>query len=519
MYKVCLAQEMRNIDRIAIDSYQIPGIVLMENAALACVDALKKDFPLRDNSFCVVCGKGNNGGDGLAIARHLYNAGANVKIILVSGSEYSGDAKINYEIVDSMDIPLEEVTDINDFTHTIVNSSVIIDAIFGTGIKGEITGFLHDIIKAINESNKYVLSVDVPSGINSDTGEVLTVAVNATRTVTFGAYKRGMFLYPAADFTGDITVAPISIPQSIIDAQGIDINVTDKEFVKSVIKERKNNSHKSDYGKLLIIAGSKGMSGAAYLSAEAALKSGAGLVTIACPECINNVLESKTTEVMTMPLDDIDGCISYSSISKLLKKVSEADAVLIGPGLGRGRDVFEIVKEVLRRSTAPVIVDADALYAVSKNMEILKECTCELVFTPHAMEMSRLTGIDVKEIESDRINISKEFSDETGVVLLLKGHHTLVTSPSLKQYINNTGNAGMASAGSGDVLAGIISALIVRGTECTQAAVAGAYIHGLAGDISKAKYGTEYMSATNIIESLSDAFCRILQVDKTNILC
>ncbi len=519
MYKVCSAQEMRNIDRIAIDSYQIPGIVLMENAALSCIDVLKKDFSIKDKSFCVVCGKGNNGGDGLAIARHLYNAGAKVTILLVSGSEYSGDAKINYDIADSMDITIEEISDIDDFIHTVTDCDVIIDAILGTGAKGEITGFLFDVIKAINESCKYVLSVDVPSGINSDTGEVLSVAVNATKTVTFGAYKRGTLLYPAADYTGEITVAPISIPQSVIDAQGININVTDVDFVKGIIKERKNNSHKSDYGKLLIIAGSKGMSGAAYLSGEAALKSGAGLITIACPECINTVLESKTTEVMTMPLDDIDGCISFSSISKILRKVSESDAVLIGPGLGRGRDIGELVKEVLRRSTVPVIVDADALYAVSQNMDVLKECTCELVFTPHAMELSRLTGIDVKAIEGDRINISKDFSDETGAVLLLKGHHTLVTSPSLKQYINNTGNAGMASAGSGDVLAGVISALIAKGVECTHAAAAGAYIHGLAGDIAMTKYGIEYMSATNTIECLSEAFCRILQVDKTNILC
>ncbi len=519
MYKVCLAQEMRNIDRIAIDSYQIPGIVLMENAALSCVDVLKNDFSLKDKSFCVVCGKGNNGGDGLAIARHLYNAGARVEIVLVSGSEYSGDAKINYDIADSIDINIEEISNIDEFIHTVTNCDVIVDAILGTGAKGEITGLLFDVINTINAIDKYILSVDVPSGINSDTGEVLSVAVRATRTVTFGAYKRGMFLYPAADFTGDITVAPISIPQSVIDAQGINVNVTDAEFVRSIIKERKNNSHKSDYGKLLIIAGSKGMSGAAYLSGEAALKSGAGLVTIVCPECINSVLESKTTEVMTLAVDDVDGCISYNSISKILKNVSEADAVLIGPGLGRGRDIYEIVKEVLIRSTVPVIVDADALYAVSQDISLLKECTCELIFTPHAMEMSRLLGIDVNEIESDRINISRDFSDETGAVLLLKGHHTIVTSPSLKQYINNTGNAGMASAGSGDVLAGIISALIAKGVECAHAAAAGAYIHGLAGDIAAAKYGMESMSATNIIECISEAYCRILQVDKTNILC
>lgn len=519
MFKACMAHQMRNIDRIAMEAYRIPGIVLMENAALACVDALKNKYNLKTTSFCVVCGKGNNGGDGLAIARHLYNAGAKVEIILVSGSEFSGDAKINYDICESMDISMDEIENTGSFVHAITDCDVVIDAILGTGIKGAVKGELYDVIKTINENARYVLSVDVPSGINSDTGEVASVAVKADKTVTFGAYKLGMFLYPAANYTGEINVAPISIPQSVIDNQNININVTDSEFVRRIIKKRSNNSHKSDYGKLLIIAGSEGMSGAAYLSAQSALKSGAGLVTVACPKCINPTLEAKTTEVMTMPVDDDNGCISHNGIEKILKKVSDADAVLIGPGLGRSKDIEVIVKEVLRHSKVPVIVDADALYAISQDMNILKECTCELIFTPHAMEMSRLTGISVDEIEADRINISRNFSDDTGAVLILKGHHTVVTSPSLVQYINNTGNAGMASAGSGDVLAGIIAALVAKGADCTNASVAGTYIHGLAGDIAKNKYGTEYMSASDIIESLSDAFCRILQVDKTNILC
>lgn len=519
MHKACYAQQMRDIDKKTIDLYRIPGIVLMENAALSCIDAIKDSFSLKNLRVCVICGKGNNGGDGFAVARHLYNAGPCVKIILVNGSDFAGDAKINLDIAESMDIPVEDSLDTDEITHIIRESDIVVDAIFGTGIKGEITGFIYDVIKSINENARFVLSVDVPSGIDSDTGEVVSIAVKATKTVTFGAYKVGMFLYPAADYCGEITVAPISIPECVIDEENININVTDDSFVRSVIKSRHNNSHKGDYGRLLIIAGSQGMSGAAYLSAQSALKSGAGLITIACPRCINDALESKTTEVMTMPLDDSDGALAYSSISEILKKVQESDAVLIGPGLGRGDDVCRIVGDVLLKSTVPVIVDADALYAVSQNKDKLKDCRCELIFTPHAMEMSRLTGLSVNHIENNRLDVSREFSNDSGAVLLLKGHHTVVTSPSLVQYINNTGNPGMATAGSGDVLAGIVAAFVAKGMDCTDSAVAGAYIHGLAGDICAKRIGMECMSATDIITSLGDAFCRILQVDKTNILC
>lgn len=519
MFKACTAQQMRSVDRIAIDNYQIPGIVLMENAALACIEKLKEKFDIKNTSFFVLCGRGNNGGDGLAVARHLYNAGAKVEIVLVAGSEFTGDAKINYDIAEGMDIPMCELYHIDSLAHKVSESDVIIDAILGTGISGGVRDDVADVIETINANAKYVLSVDVPSGINSDTGEVLTVAVKADDTVTFGAYKLGMFLYPAADYTGEITVAAISIPQAVVDSQNIKVNVTDKAFVKNAISERNNNSHKTNYGKLLIIAGSEGMSGAAYLSAQAALRSGAGIITVACPRCINQTLESKTTEVMTYPLDDKDGCIAYSAIDKLLTKVQEADAVLIGPGLGRCDEVTDIVQSVLQTSTAPVIVDADAIYAVSQNIDIIKNCNCDLIFTPHTMELSRLTRLSVNYIEGDRVGVSRRFSDDTGAVLLLKGHHTVVTSPSLTQYINITGNPGMATAGSGDVLAGIIAAFAAKGTEPTISAAAGAYIHGFAGDIAQERLGMEAMSATDIVDNISHAYFRILQVDKTNILC
>lgn len=514
MFKACYAEEMRNLDYAATEVGKIPSILLMENAALACVEELKNDFNLSLCKVAIFCGKGNNGGDGLAIAKHLYNAGIDVNVYLVNGNEFTGDAKINYDIVNAMDISVDTITDTDDLKYVIRSYDVVIDAILGTGIKGDVRGDVFDVIKLINENARYVLSVDVPSGINSDNGEICGICINADKTVTFAAYKIGMFMYPAADSTGEIVVAPISIPKTVIESQNLQINVTDNEFIRENLPKRSNNSQKSDYGKVLIIAGSRGMTGAAYLASEAALKSGAGLITLACPESINAVLENKTTEVMTLPLSDNNGYFSSSAYSEIINKIDSFDAVLIGPGLGRTDDVQEFVKTVIKNCDVPVIVDADALYAVAQEKDILRDCTCDLIFTPHAMEMSRLTGLDISYIEENRIQVSKEFSEETGAVLLLKGHHSIVTAPSLTQYINSTGNSGMASGGSGDVLAGIIASFVARGVDTAIASAMGAYIHGMAGDIAKEYYGEESLSANNILECLPEAFCRILQVDK-----
>ncbi|MCH5212165.1 MAG: NAD(P)H-hydrate dehydratase [Oscillospiraceae bacterium] len=509
MFKACYSQEMRAVDRAAEALGAVPGIILMENAALACVNEIKKNFDSTKSSIAVFCGKGNNGGDGLAIARHLYNAGADITVFLVSGNEFKGDAKINFDIINNMDVPMEAVTDTEELSYIVRSFDIVVDAILGTGISGTVRGMAYDVIGIINDNAKYVLSVDVPSGINSDSGEICGVCINANKTVTFGAYKIGMFLYPGADFTGEIVVDAISIPQHVLNSQNLQINVTDSEFVRSIIKQRTNNSHKGDYGKLLIIAGSRGMSGAAYMSAQAALKTGAGLITIACCNSINDILETKTTEVMTIPLPDTAGHIAYPAISDILPQVEKSDAVLIGPGLGRSKDVEDIVCAVLKNSRVPVIVDADAIWAVAKNKSVLADCACEIVFTPHAMELSYLTGLDIAYIEENRIEVSKELSEEYGATVLLKGHHTIVTAPDLTQYINNTGNPGLASGGSGDVLAGIIAAFAAQGADSAAAAAAAAYIHGLAGDIASRRFGMESMTACDVLGCLPDAIGQI----------
>lgn len=506
---------MRAVDKAASEIGGIPSIVLMENAAIACVNELKKDFgELTGKRIAVFCGKGNNGGDGFAIARHLHNMDAEVSVYLVCGNEFKGDAKINFDIIKKMNVNIDVVSDTENLKYIIRSNDIIIDAIYGTGIHGTVGGISYDVINEINENSKYTMAVDVPSGINSDSGEICGICIRADKTVTFAAYKVGMLMFPAADYTGKVTVADISIPDYILEGQSININVTDEEFVRANFPVRENNSQKGDYGKVLVIAGSVGMTGAAYLSSQSAVTAGSGLVTLAIPAGLNGAMEAKTTEVMTLPVEDINGHISSGAAEKILERTDMADAVLIGPGLGRSSDAARVLKSVLSHSKVPVIIDADGINAASRDMDILSDCTCPVIFTPHAVEMSRLTGLDRDYIEENRLVASKEFAEEYGVTVILKGHHTIVTASDGEQYINITGNPGLATGGSGDVLAGITASLAARGINETAAAAMAVYIHGKAGDIAKDKYGIESVTASLVMESIPDALRQILQVEK-----
>lgn len=503
--KAYFAEQMRAIDRLAEEKGGVPSIVLMENAAAACVGELEKIPDLHKKSVAVFCGKGNNGGDGFAIARKLTDRGVAVSVFLVCGTEFTGDAKVNYDIIRKSDINIDVISDTENLSCIIKSFDVVVDAIFGTGIRGTVRGIAADVIEEINASAKYVLSVDVPSGINSDSGEICGVCVKADKTVTFAAYKVGMLMFPAADFIGEAVTANISVPKYIFEETD-GITVTDKQFVRAVLPERKKNSHKGDYGKLLIIAGSRGMTGAAYMAAESAMRAGCGLVTLAVCEELNEIFEAKTTEVMTLPLPDKDGHLSYKAAEVLSGVINSYDTVLIGPGTGRSDELRAVLESVCEASKVPLIIDADAISVMAQNIDILSKCDCGLIFTPHTAEMSRLCKMDIRYIEENRLSVSKEFAEEYGATVVLKGHHTVVTGANLTQYINITGNPGLAKGGSGDVLAGIIAAFTARGIEETAAAAAGVYIHGLAADIAAEKYGEESMTATDVIRSISAAF-------------
>lgn len=505
MRKACYASEMREIDRCAVEIGAVPSIVLMENAAIACVNELKSEFgSLSGKRIGVFCGKGNNGGDGFAIARHLINCGADVKVFLVCGNNLSHDAQINYDIIEGMDADIEELCSVPyDY---IASCDIVIDAIYGTGIHGEVTGLASDVISGINSFSKYTMSVDIPSGVNADTGEICGVAVNADLTVTFAEYKVGMFLFDGADCMGRIVCADISIPQYIVDRQNISVNVTDDEFVKENFPKRKNNSHKGDYGKVFIVGGSVGMTGAVYMASQAALYTGSGLITLGIPSELNSIMENKLTEVMTLPLADIDGHLSDYSADMIVEKMNNSDVILFGCGIGRSPEIKEILRRVLSEAKVPVVIDADGLYAL--DMGMLDECSADVILTPHNMEFCRLSGIMPEE--KDRLCTSADFARRNGVTLVLKGHHTITTACTGEQYINTTGNSGMAVGGSGDVLVGMIASLVARGTKADVASAMAVYLHGRAGDITEEKVGAEGVTPTAVIENIPYAIKGII---------
>lgn len=508
--KACYANQVRNIDKSAEHDGAMPSIILMENAGLACVEELGKRFNLYNKRAAVFCGKGNNGGDGFAIARMLHNRGAQVSVFLVCGDEFRGDAGINYDIIEKMPINIETIYDTEMLECIIPSFDIVIDAIFGTGVRGKIEGIPAYVIEKINKYAKFIMSVDIPSGLNSDTGEICGVCIKADVTVTFAAYKVGMFFYPGADYTGEIVLDKISIPDYIIDNAEFAAKVMDDDEFARIFPMRKNNSQKGDYGKLIAIGGSKGMSGAIYMAGEAALNAGAGLVTLAVPKCINDILEIKTTEAMTLPISDMDGCFGLSAADEVVGYINRADAVLVGPGMGRNENNHNVIQKILQSSGVPVIVDADALNVIAQDMDMLKNCTSDLIFTPHEMEMSRLTGMDLEYIQKNRLTVAKDFAEKYGVTLILKGHHTIVTAPDGLQYINNTGNSGLAKGGSGDVLAGIVSAFAARGISASQAAVMAVYVHGRAADYVMNENGIESVTAKSLIKAIGktiDSIC------------
>ena len=502
MYRIATAAQMRKSDHDCTEKAGIPGIILMENAAQGCVTEILKDFPrISGKRVACFCGKGSNGGDGLAIARLLSRKGASVTVFLTHGDSYRGDAAVNREIINHMDCTICHIC---ENTADIIHSfDIIVDAIFGTGMYGEVDDETFSIIDAINKSGKYVLSVDIPSGIAADTGEICGICVNATKTVTFAAYKQGMFLFPGCDYTGQVVVWDICTPESVLES--INKFCTDREFIRANLPKRENNSQKGDYGKVLIIGGRTGMTGAPSMAAEAALRMGAGLVTVGICSSLNPVFEVKLTEAMTYPLPERDGHLSADGAEAVKKLIKRCDSVLFGPGAGTSADIYLILKEIMENCSVPLIVDADGLNVLAKHPELLEKCSCSLIFTPHEVEMSRLCGQELSEITENRISVSAAYAQENGVTLILKGHHTIVTAADGTQYINNTGNPGLATGGSGDVLAGMVAALAARGIKEDIAAAVAVYLHGKSGDIAAENLSEDSIVATDIIKYIPHA--------------
>lgn len=496
--KVANVSQMRAIDNATINKYGIAGSVLMENAGVCVTNEVLENT--NSNSFVVLCGKGNNGGDGSVVARHLYNKGKKLVLVLVANEdELSGDAKTNFDIARKIGVPIEiGLTDSSK--QAILNCEVVIDALLGIGTASNPRGEIAQAIEIINNANKIVFAVDVPSGINSDTGEVYIPCVKANFTVTFGLYKIGLVCYPAREYAGKVKVCDISFAQKAIDDENIKVNIIEETHLPL----RTQNTHKGSFGRVFALAGSIGFTGAAYLTVTAAMRTGCGLATLGIPYSLNSILEQKLTEVMTLPLVDNDGVLSKDSLCGIKRAIGSSDAIICGCGLGNNEDIYEIVAELVKTSKIPIVLDADGINVLMGHTDILKGKNCEIVITPHIGEMARITGLSIDYVKSNALLVAQTFANEYNIVTVLKSAHTIVALPNGEAYINIYGNSGMATAGSGDVLAGIIGSLIAQGVLPSKAATNGVYIHSRAGDIAAQKLGEHSLLATDILESISN---------------
>ena len=525
--KVVTSAAMQEIDKRTIEEYGVPGAVLTERAGLAVVSRIKELFGRK--RVVVIAGPGNNGGDGIVVARELHNEGWDVEAFLVSGPENSrGDALSQHRSAMKLGVrmgPVEEflARDVSVFR----KHSVIVDAIFGTGFGKNITGKILEVIKVINRSGLPVISVDIPSGISSDNGQVMGDAVKADYTVTFGLPKRGHLLYPGAQYTGTLIVEDIGFPREFLTSERIRTELLERDDVSRLVPERKKYSHKGDYGHVLIVAGSKGKTGAAFMAAKACLRTGAGLVTIGVPESLADVFQTRVVEEMVLVLPDRgDGSLSTKASNRILDFINKSAGILvIGPGIGVSTDTQKVIKALIKNAQSQMVIDADGINSLGDDKEIFKDAKSSVILTPHPGEMARLIGNTrkaggkgvaagislIKEIEKDRIGAALRYAKETGTFLVLKGVPTIIATPEGNAFINPTGNAGMAKGGSGDVLTGMISGFLSQTGNPVNSCILGVYMHGLAGDIGASEEGQHSLIATDIIDKIPAAFFLLKQ--------
>lgn len=486
--KVALANEMREIDRRAQAEYRMPGDLLMEQAALAALDLIRKDFGrLAGKKILIFCGKGNNGGDGLALARLL--AGQKVEVTAVLAYEpdaYTGLAGENLARARNYGVTITLWSGFN--RDELKAADLVVDALLGTGARGVPRETLVEIITMVNDCNRPVYALDLPSGIAADSGQIPGVAIKAVKTITFGLPQPGLLIYPGAGYAGEIMVASIGFPRTLLEDENLKIYTLIVAEACRLVPRRSPEAHKGTGGHLLVVGGAPGMTGAVTLAALGALRSGCGLVTAALPQ--PHIWQEKPAEVMATAWEEIlNGSQTFRS-------------VVIGPGMSTGIQATELLNRLLQRSKLPLVIDADALNILAANREWLTRFTQPVILTPHPGEMARLTGLSIGEIQADRLAVAGSFAKQWGVTVVLKGARTIVATADGTGYINLTGNSGMATAGMGDVLAGIIGSLICQGMTVREAGVFGTYLHGWAGDLAAAQGGPVGIVAGDVISQI-----------------
>jgi NAD(P)H-hydrate epimerase len=499
---------MRRFDRWAISEIGVPGLVLMENAALGVVDAIGERFRSCEDVL-VLCGPGNNGGDGLAIARHLHVRGYRCRAWLaVSASQLTGDAAAQRSFLDRLGIPVHEMTDA-DFD-ALPPADLVVDALFGTGLERPLEGRYASLVAAILAHPSPTLAVDLPSGLDASRGEPIGPHVVADLTVTFARPKLAHVLDPSARAVGTLVVVDLGVPWVDLEHDGPGCSVLLGEELASWLPARSPESHKGDFGHLLLVAGSDGMSGAAVLAARAAVRAGVGLVTLAVPDGIRAECHAGCLEAMTIALGSRgESAALPAHVEALLDAVSSRDALAVGPGLGAAEETRAALRDLVVRSRLPLVLDADGLNAFAGRVDDLAAREGELVLTPHPGELARLLGTSAAAVQRDRLAAAREGAARARAVVVLKGHQSLVAEPDGDVSINLTGNPGMATGGSGDVLTGVIGALLAQAFESSAAARLGVFLHGLAGDLAAAQVGERSLSASDLVDHLPAAFLRL----------
>ena len=517
--KAVTAETMQQLDRLTIELHGTPGLELMERAGHRVAEVVKSRFAGSDSrSAFIIAGKGNNGGDGFVVARLLAEAGWQISLLLFAAADaFGGDAKANLERIPSSVRQYHfQSSSPAEIKSLLQDAAVVVDALFGTGLKGGLSGIYVDVAQLVNACGRPVVAVDIPSGVDADFGKVAGGAVKADVTVTFGAAKVGQFLYPGAEYVGELIVADIGIPSELLGKAPF-VEYVDEEYASALLTPRSRTAHKGSCGHALIVAGSCGKSGAAAMAANSAMRSGAGLVTLAVPCSLHPVVEIKTTEVMTVPLpESLSGSLTLESFEQIRKLLAGRDVAAIGPGLGLHEETKTVVLAIVTSAGVPLVLDADALNALAGDLSCLRaSASPALVLTPHPGEMARLTGVSIAAIEADRVEAARSFAAANNCYLLLKGAGTVIAAPDGRLAINGSGNPGMASGGMGDVLTGVITALLGQGYEPFAACCLGAFCHGLAGDLAAAEKGESGLIATDVQEMLPYAFKRLAEKNKS----
>jgi len=523
--KILKAHQMAEVDRLTTERFHIPSILLMENAGRAVTDELERVCPdLSQKKVLVICGTGNNGGDGLVVARHLVSRGFRPEVwILGDPSRFRGDALANWQIFQQLEVPFKVLSDTRQRNRLLGRTrppEVIIDALFGTGLSKPIGADLRRAVDWVNSARNrsLIMSVDIPSGIFADSAEVPGPAIQADHTVTFTAPKPALIFPPAADRAGKVTVAPIGSPLSLLDHPDYGMELVDSALVRRVLPARRRDSHKGSYGHVFALAGSSDKSGAALMTGIAALRSGAGLVTLMLPVSLRKYLIGKVPEIMCVWLPETgDGTSDASAGPRVLEQLSQADVVVIGPGLSTNPSTRQLVRQTVRKAPVPVILDADGINAFAGSPEALvNEQGHPIAITPHPGEMARLLGRKIAGIQRSRLQTAQEFSRTRGMFTVLKGFQTVVGTPGGRLLINPTGNPGMATGGTGDILAGMAGRFAAAWKLSGSAPeslgdylAAAVHLHGLAGDLAAARKGEEGLAAMDLVDHLPGAFATV----------